>query len=309
MDIFQNLFTFPVVTIFFLMLFFDNVINNKFFSEKINICGHLFFEEINEELNNKLENDTVNSVQIEQTEKYEDKYWDKFINMENKYSFEEEENEEQEEKEEKEEQEENNVLQEEKLNNNLDKLINNFIIEKTPLGNVIMFYNNKRKTFDYYSDNTIPYRYLETVSRKYVTTYSCKPLYVVMNDELKKYENKLLEKQKLKEEKERKIKEENEKNQNENITEKKSVFAKFKSYNKEAGTGRVNTGVPPKNSIPNMKINKDDKNKIILLKEIANNYSYQGKIVNFSILKKISRKTVDKKYAMTFADFKKMKTE
>jgi len=298
MDIFQNLFTFPVLTIFFLILFFDNTINNKF-----------FFQEINEELNNKLENDTVHSSQIEQieqieqTEKYEDKYWDKFINMENKYSFEEE----------KEKKEENNVLQEEKININLDKLMNNFIIEKTPLGNVIMFYNNKRKTFDYYSDNTIPYRYLETVSRKYVTTYSCKPLYVIMNDELKKYENKLLEKQKLKEEKERKIKEENEKNQNQNqnqnITEKKSVFAKFKSYNKEAGTGRVNTGVPPKNSIPNMKIDNEDKNKIILLKEIANNYSYQGKIGNFSVLKKISRKIVDKKYAMTFADFKKMKTE
>jgi len=32
-------------------------------------------------------------------------------------------------------------------------------------------------------------------------------------------------------------------------------------------------------------------------------------MVNFSFLKKVSRKVVDKKYAMSFADFKKMQKE
>jgi hypothetical protein len=83
------------------------------------------------------------------------------------------------------------------------------------------------------------------------------------------------------------------------------VFAKFKSYNKEAGTGHVNMAAPPKNSIPNNKV-VDTNNKKVLLKENANRYSYEGKLSNFNFLKKVDRKVVDKKYAMSFANFKKM---
>ena len=57
------------------------------------------------------------------------------------------------------------------LNKRLSMLKNNIIMEKTPLGNVVMFYNHTRTSFEYYSDSTIPYRYLETVARKYVVTY------------------------------------------------------------------------------------------------------------------------------------------
>ena len=32
--------------------------------------------------------------------------------------------------------------------------------------------------FDYYSNNVIPYRYLEVVARKYVLTYNCLELYI-----------------------------------------------------------------------------------------------------------------------------------
>ena len=62
---------------------------------------------------------------------------------------------------------------------------------------------------------------------------------------------------------------------------------------------------PPKNSIPNLQTinNQDEK---IILKENANRYTFEGKISNFNFLKKIDRKVVDKKYALTFADFKKM---
>jgi hypothetical protein len=47
----------------------------------------------------------------------------------------------------------------------------------------------------------------------------------------------------------------------------------------------------------------------MILKERANRYSYQGKMVNFSFLKKVDRKVVDKTYALSFAEFKKMKME
>ena len=189
-----------------------------------------------------------------------------------------------------------------------------YIIEHTPLGNVLMFYNHDKLAFEYYSDLTIPYRYLDTVARKYVLTYNYRPLYIDMEEELKDYEKKL-------EEQEKKMKqvqdlEESDKMNSNNKSKPKDVFAKFKSYNKEAGTGRVNVAAPPKNNIPqnraisniNMKDNKKNgvNNEKMLLKERANRYSYQGKFLNFNILQKVDKKVVDKKYALTFADFKKM---
>jgi len=195
------------------------------------------------------------------------------------------------------------------IDEQLKKFNNNYVIEYTPLGNVLMFYNHNKLAFDYYSDLTIPYRYLETVARKYVLTYNYRPLYIDMDEELKEYEKKL-------EEKEAKEKQEANRLQSDSnsTTKTKDVFAKFKSYNKEAGTGRVNTAPPPKNSIPqnrvttvNLKDKKDGSgNEKMLLKERANRYSYQGKFLNFNILQKVDKKVVDKKYALTFADFKKM---
>ena len=191
------------------------------------------------------------------------------------------------------------------IDEQLKKFKNNFVIEYTPLGNVLLFYNHEKLAFEYYSDSTIPYRYLESVSRKYVLTYRFRPLYIDMEEELKEYEKKLDEKEKIKSETTTVSK------------SKKQVFAKFKSYNTEAGTGRVNKAPPPKNSIPQnrlniskniVKIDVDGKenNGKLLLKENANRYSYQGKFCNFNFLKKIDKKIVDKKYALTFADFKKM---
>ena len=52
-------------------------------------------------------------------------------------------------------------------------------MEKTPLGNVIMYWNNSRGSFEFYSDNTIPYRYLETVGRKYVKTFNCRSIFFI----------------------------------------------------------------------------------------------------------------------------------
>lgn len=204
----------------------------------------------------------------------------------------------------------NNDLLEEKakqyvIDEQLKKFKKKFIIEYTPLGNVLLFYNHDKLAFEYYSDLTIPYRYLETVVRKYILTYNYRPLYIDMEEELKEYERKIEENDKLKAEM-----------NNSDKLKKPQVFAKFKSYNTDAGTGRVNKVPPPKNSIPQNKLNiskniikiDGDKkeNGKLLLKEKANRYSYQGKMCNFNFLQKIDKKVVDKKYALTFADFKKM---
>ncbi len=192
----------------------------------------------------------------------------------------------------------------------LDKLKNNFVIENTPLGNVLMVYDNERGTFKFYSDNTVPYRYLEVVGRKYVKQFNCRPIFVDMEEELILADEKWNKERKEKEEREEQEKKEKEENIKNNVftQEKKNVFAKFKSYNKEAGTGHVNISAPPKNSIPNKTTEKPENEKI-LLKEKANRYTYEGKFANFNFLKKIERKVTDKKYALTFADFKKMQQE
>ena len=199
------------------------------------------------------------------------------------------------------------IVKKKLLNERLDKLQNNFIIEPTPLGNVLMFYNNKKDTFQYYSDNEIPYRFLEVVGRKYALTFNCRFLYVDMEQELKNYEKKIEEKEKEMEKQRQKEEElKAQTNSLNSVSEKKNVFAKFKTYNKEAGNGRVNKAPPPKNSIPSKQQISNEK---VLLKEKSNHYTREGKISNFNILKKIDRKVVDKKYAMSFADFKKYSTK
>lgn len=199
----------------------------------------------------------------------------------------------------------------------LKRLKNCYIMENTPQGNVLLIYDLDRCSFKYYSDNTIPYRYLETVGRKYVKQFNCRPIFVDMEEELRlaeeKWAKERLEKERL--EKEQLEKEEKQRHSNEEsisskkTVEKKNVFAKFKSYNKEAGTGKVSSVAPPKNSIPNQKISEKQENEKVLLKEKANRYTYEGKMANFSFIKKVDRKIVDKKYAMSFADFKKMQKE
>ena len=178
-----------------------------------------------------------------------------------------------------------------------EKLLNSYILESTPLGNVVMRYNFNIEAFEFFSDNTIPYRYLETVSRKYVLTHKCVYLYVDMAQTLRDGEVKLAEQK----EKDRVDKENDLANKKDT---KKNVFANLKDYNKPSfSSGSVKNAPPPKNNISNVRITDD---KPIILKEKANRYSCQGKLANFSFLKKVDRKLVNKKMGLSFADFKYM---
>ena len=165
----------------------------------------------------------------------------------------------------------------------LDKCMNTYVVECTPLGYVCMRYNNDKKSFEYFSNNSIPYRYLESVGRKYVTTYWCKPIFVNIEEEIKKAEEK------NKEDKE-KNKEDKEKNKKDNP---KKMFAQLKSYKE----------TPKNNKTHDQR--RDTKEKL-LVKENANRYTWEGRLTNFCPLKKIDKKLLDKKLAMTYADFKKI---
>lgn len=193
------------------------------------------------------------------------------------------------------------------INNKLDKFINNYVLEYTPLGNVYMRYNNDKKTFEYFSNNTIPYRYLEPIGRKYVMTYMCKPLFVDLEEELKQSEIRYEEKKRLEEEKRSNI--------SKNIV-KKDVLVKLKNYNKDTtkpiqsnmsmskNRAQSNFVLPPqiKANLPNVNTQSDKQ----LLKENANRYTWEGRLSGFCPLKKIDNKIFDKKLAMSYADFKKL---
>ena len=100
------------------------------------------------------------------------------------------------------------VAKQQLISERLEMLAKSSIIEYTPAGNVLMYYNHKNGAFEYYSDATIPYRYLETVCRKYAIRNQCRPLYIDMKEELI----------------EKKVEEKPKKPQN-------KVFAKLKNYN------------------------------------------------------------------------------
>jgi hypothetical protein len=59
-----------------------------------------------------------------------------------------------------------------------DVVSTNFVLENTPNGNVIMKYSKERESFEYYCDKEIPFKYLETVARKYVRHFFCPQIYI-----------------------------------------------------------------------------------------------------------------------------------
>ena len=193
-------------------------------------------------------------------------------------------------------EQEEEELTEEFVNN----LSLNTITETTPRGDVLMYYSSKLGTFVYHSHTKeIPYNYLETVARKYVIEYNCKKLYIDIRKEYEKGVQKY---------KEIKAKEEEEKNaadggmDDTKENKKKQIFANFKTYNRKG------------------EVHNKQKDKIYILKEQANRYSYRGKIEEYSeakvescLDKKVLESMGDKRSEeekrvndIDFASFKKM---
>jgi hypothetical protein len=294
---------------------------NKLNSDKTHVETQLaHFEKRLEELEADKETKSLEK-EDKKNKKYEDEYYDE--------DFEEEEEETEEEKNERIEQSiasiqneqrlykkaqallETKTIDQEEINKlagefilkeRLDNLKNCIVMEKTPIGNAIMFYNNSKSSFEYYSDSTLPYRYLEVIARKYVITYKCKQIFVDMEQEIKEAEKKLEEKKK-KAEHEKQKQEEEKISGNSSTNEKpaKNVFAKFKNYNKD---NSIRVAAVPLDRPSSAKQTKPQEEKVI--KENANRFSFEGKLANFNFLKKIDRKVVDKRYAVSFAEFKKM---
>ena len=180
------------------------------------------------------------------------------------------------------------------------RLMNTYTTETTPIGDVSMRYNASNQAFEYYSDRSIPRRYLETVGRKYVITNNCPHLFIDTESEIK-----LALLKHTKDDEKKKAREDLQ------VAEKsKQIFAKFKSYNNpKSGTrSQKNKSMPMKNrsASPNtssaFQFGPINSENISVVQERSNKYIYIDRLSSFNPEKK-AEINVDKK-TMTFAEYK-----
>ena len=99
--------------------------------------------------------------------------------------------------------------------------INGMYKEETPVGLVIMTYNNEKETFYYYCDRYVTNKILEVVCRGFVLKYECYHILVDYTEESIKRHTLF-----------KKVLEEEEKVRKEKENDADDVFAKMKPYNK-----------------------------------------------------------------------------
>jgi hypothetical protein len=127
-------------------------------------------------------------------------------------------------------------------------LLTSILIEYTPLGNVLMYYDSSKDSFVYFSDRNIPYECIDTVARRYVLTYNCTILYIDSSNPDSACKKSIVL---------------THPNTNQSVTElKDNVYVKLKTYRAPRKENTINT------------IQK------------INRYTYGGKMANFLFLKK-----------------------
>jgi len=153
------------------------------------------------------------------------------------------------------------------------------LMENTPRGNVMMYFNPYLLSYHYYSDEQIiPYKILEQVATKYVVMYRCKDFFI---DVEKRPGNKILEVLQKEEDslKSKKMKV-NDITKCVNIhSESKDVFAALKDYKSEAIKPTDPNGL------------KEPTKKKVEEPKFSNKFVRIGKMCEFNI----TQKPVDKK--------------
>ena len=150
-----------------------------------------------------------------------------------------------------------------------DKLINlkkSIVLENTPMGNVVLFYHHEKEKFYYFSDRKdIPYKYLDTIARKYVKVFDCKIIYTLLSEELESQKKKYEE-----------IKEERKFQKVEKKDKKADVFATYKNYN--------------------MKTDKPLKDEDYLIKENINKFKWGGFLKDYSFVQTQKKEVTELTY-------------
>jgi hypothetical protein len=164
------------------------------------------------------------------------------------------------------------------------------LIEETPKGTINMGYNVDNETFEYYTDKftDISYEILDTVARLFTITFQCKQICINYRKEIEEGENNMLseiEYDNMMKEKEA----DREKNQEKE--KERSVFAKFKTYNKKNGNNVAK--------------------KYYIITEKSNKFKYKGKLEDYEkVIKKESQEESNKNVKqISYADFKKLQED
>jgi len=116
-------------------------------------------------------------------------------------------------------------------NNELEKIWRTrILIENTPRGNIIMYYDAYKQGFAYFSDiNGIPYNILNAVAMKYVVTFQCRDFFID-NEYVDEQKESPLIKLYLEYEKKSEKKEDKEQKKEEPTKKSDAPFAKLKNY-------------------------------------------------------------------------------
>lgn len=156
-----------------------------------------------------------------------------------------------------------------------------FVMECTPVGNVVMCYNLEHLKFVYYSDTSVPYRFLQTVARKFVMQFCCRPLYLDMDEEVRLLAERYAACKK--------------EEPPATASATKSVYAKLKDYNDGAGKPPRSSS-SSKTAVQGLKkagaapvLTDQHQQALEHLKARCNSFLHQGKLVNFSFLQPVKR--------------------
>ena len=167
------------------------------------------------------------------------------------------------------------------------------LIENTPRGNVMMYFNPYLLSYHYYSDEQIiPYKILEQVATRYVVMFRCKDFFI---DVEKRPRNQILDVLQKEEDslKSKKMKV-NDITKCVNIqSESKDVFAALKDYRSE-----VKADATTKEPNGSTRFTKETKTKAKLVKraeepKFSNKFVRVGKMCEFNIIQKPTNKKIE----------------
>ena len=164
----------------------------------------------------------------------------------------------------------------------LNELKTKILREKTPEGDIIIFYNNNTETYWYYTDiRNISYKTLDTVARCYAVTYNVKQICVNYKEEWEQSKAEALAHQNKDDEEDKDAEKKEEENKS------KSVFATFKDYNKKS------------HSHPSIK-----RRRYRIMTDKANRFTNKGNLDNYNEIE-IENEN-ESKYELSFEDFKNL---
>jgi len=210
----------------------------------------------------------------------------------------------------------------------LEKLATVVVREKTPNGEVVMTYNHKTESFEYYCDDkNVKYMVLDTVARKFTIDNKCKSICVNYKAEFERAKVAIMADQVTTTSVAATAASANA-NANANVVNvtaaaegvlapvshapalepepavpKRSIYAKFKNYNSTGGSKK-------KEEVSSVEVDANGKatvtksEKIYILTEKANRFTYKGRVSNYKdpnaveVTNTVYKKTID------FATFK-----